>query len=111
MLDFLKNLLRKQITRAPTEREGAQEKLQFIEERFRLLVEGVRDYAIFMLDPQGRIVTWNIGTERLKGYTADEIIGQHFSVFYPPEDVQKTEKCWPIISSAVYPLRRSVPMF
>src|SRR5216683_1582893 len=88
MLDFLKNLLRKQITHAPTERDGAQEKLQFIEERFRLLVEGVRDYAIFMLDPQGRMVTWNSGAERLKGYTALEIIGQHFSIFYPPEDMQ-----------------------
>src|SRR5262245_33252558 len=56
-------------------------------ERFRLLVEGVREYAIFMLDPQGYIVTWNKGAERIKGYTADEIIGQHFSKFYPPEQV------------------------
>jgi len=55
------------------------------EERFRLLVEGVRDYAIFMLDPQGRVLTWNAGAERLKGYAAAEIIGQHFSRFYPPE--------------------------
>jgi PAS domain S-box-containing protein len=55
------------------------------EERFRVLVEGVRDYAIFMLDPEGRIVTWNSGAELIKGYRADEIIGQHFSKFYPPE--------------------------
>ena len=55
------------------------------EERFRLLVESVRDYAIFMLDPQGRVLTWNAGAERIKGYRADEIIGQHFSRFYPPE--------------------------
>jgi PAS domain S-box-containing protein len=54
---------------------------------FRLLVEGVKDYAIFMLDPQGFIKTWNVGAERLNGYTADEIIGQHFSRFYPHEDV------------------------
>jgi PAS domain S-box-containing protein len=58
------------------------------EERFRLLVESVKEYAIFMLDPQGRITTWNAGAERIKGYTADEIIGQHFSRFYPLEDVK-----------------------
>jgi len=62
------------------------------EERFRLLVEGVRDYAIFMLDPDGHIATWNRGAERIKGYTASEIIGRHFSVFYPEEDV-KAGKC------------------
>jgi PAS domain S-box-containing protein len=58
------------------------------EQRFRLLVEAVRDYAIFMLDPQGSVTTWNIGAQRIKGYQASEIIGQHFSRFYPPEDVQ-----------------------
>ena len=57
------------------------------EERFRLLVEGVKDYAIFMLDPQGRILTWNAGAQRFKGYTAEEIIGQHFSRFYLPPEV------------------------
>ncbi|MDX1622212.1 MAG: PAS domain-containing sensor histidine kinase, partial [Nitriliruptorales bacterium] len=55
------------------------------EERFRLLVESVVDYAIFVLDPDGRIRTWNPGAERLKGYTEDEIVGQHYSVFYPDE--------------------------
>ena len=55
------------------------------EERFRLLVEGVKDYAIFMLDPQGHVLTWNAGAERFKGYAAAEIIGEHFSRFYPPE--------------------------
>ncbi len=61
---------------------------------FRLLVEQVRDYAIFLLDPTGHIVTWNAGAERLKGYRATEIIGEHFSRFYPPEDVAagKTER-------------------
>ncbi|GLZ33404.1 hypothetical protein Lesp02_55920 [Lentzea sp. NBRC 105346] len=59
------------------------------EEHFRLLVQSVIDYAIFMLDPQGRITTWNIGAERIKGYSADEIIGKHFSIFYPPEDADK----------------------
>lgn len=58
-----------------------------LDESFRLLVEQIRDYAIFMLDTEGRIRTWNLGAERIKGYTADEIIGQHFSRFYSAEDV------------------------
>ncbi|TMR93879.1 PAS domain-containing sensor histidine kinase [Nonomuraea basaltis] len=56
-------------------------------EEMALLVQSIRDYAIFMLDPRGRIVSWNSGAQRIKGYTAEEIIGTHFSVFYPPEDV------------------------
>jgi PAS domain S-box-containing protein len=59
------------------------------EERFRLLIECVKDYAIFMLDPTGHVLTWNLGAQRLKGYRADEIVGKHFSCFYPPEDVAK----------------------
>ncbi|HEX2250503.1 MAG TPA: PAS domain S-box protein [Gemmatimonadales bacterium] len=59
-----------------------------IDEPFRILVEGVVDYAIFMLDPDGRVVSWNPGAERINGYSAREIIGQHFSRFYPPEDLQ-----------------------
>src|SRR3989441_965741 len=59
------------------------------EERFRLLVEGVKGYAIFMLDPLGHIVSWNRGAEQIKGYRPDEIIGQHFSCFYPPEDSER----------------------
>src|SRR4051812_32001022 len=60
---------------------------------YRLLVESVRDYAIFLLDPQGYIQSWNEGAERLKGYTPAEIIGQHFSIFYQPHEVRsgKTE--------------------
>jgi PAS domain S-box-containing protein len=58
------------------------------EERFRLLVENVQDYGIFMLDPLGRVVTWNAGAERIKGYRASEIIGQHFSRFYPDEAIR-----------------------
>ena len=63
------------------------------EEQFRLLVESVQDYAIFMLDPTGHITTWNAGAQRIKGYRAEEIIGEHFSRFYPEEDVRagKTE--------------------
>lgn len=58
------------------------------EERFGLLVDCVHDYAIIMLDPEGKVTSWNSGAERLEGYTEAEIIGQHFSVFYPPEDVR-----------------------
>ena len=64
----------------------ADELLQRSEDQFRLLVEGVQDYAIFMLDPEGYVCTWNIGAERIKGYQASEIIGEHFSCFYPEED-------------------------
>ena len=68
-----------------TEERRALEELRRSEQRFRLLVEAVEDYAIFMLSPEGVIVSWNAGAERSKGYTADEIIGQHFRVFYPAE--------------------------
>src|SRR5438067_11134511 len=54
---------------------------------YRLLVQEVKEYAIFMLDPSGRIMTWNAGAQRLKGYTADEIIGKHFSTFYGKADI------------------------
>jgi PAS domain S-box-containing protein len=70
----------------PARREGDGE------ERFRLLVESVKDYAIFILDTSGHVSTWNSGAERIKGYTADQIIGKHFSTFYPPE-VVATGKC------------------
>ncbi|TCP08310.1 PAS domain-containing hybrid sensor histidine kinase/response regulator [Caldimonas thermodepolymerans] len=55
------------------------------DEHFRLLVDAVQDYAIFMLDPQGHVVSWNQGAQKIKGYAADEVIGRHFSLFYPPE--------------------------
>src|SRR5207248_1600753 len=57
------------------------------EERYRRLIESVRDYAIFMLDPRGNVATWSPGAAAIHGYRADEIIGQHFSVFYPDDDV------------------------
>src|SRR5271163_2323392 len=74
---------------ALTDRRGEQADLALSdsEESFRLLVESVQDYAILMLSPEGNVATWNAGAERIKGYRADEIIGQHFSVFYPPEDL------------------------
>lgn len=72
-----------------TARLKAEEALKESEERYRLVVEGVKDYAIVMLDPSGRIISWNAGAERIKGYTTAEIIGQHFSCLYPAEDVQQ----------------------
>ena len=61
--------------------------LQGSEASFRLLVESVDDYAIFMLDPEGRIASWNRGAERIKGYSEEEVLGRHFSIFYTEEDL------------------------
>jgi PAS domain S-box-containing protein len=72
------------VTQDLTERRQQEERLRVTEERFRLLVQSVKDYAIFMLDPRGHVITWNDGARRIKGYEAGEIIGRHFSVFYPP---------------------------
>jgi PAS domain S-box-containing protein len=66
----------------------AQIELRHSEEQFRLLVDGVKDYAIFMLDQAGNVVSWNSGAEQIKGYRADEIIGRHFSCFYGHEDIE-----------------------
>ena len=63
-------------------------------ERFRLFIDAVKDYAIFTLDPEGRVSTWNEGAARLKGYTASDIIGKHFSIFYPAADVQRGKPAW-----------------
>jgi PAS domain S-box-containing protein len=84
-----------------TERKGAEEALReskellrWAEESFRLMVESVSDCAIIMLDPQGHIVSWNSGAERIKGYRAEEIVGQHFSQFHLPDDVDSGKPQW-----------------
>src|SRR6266404_4913213 len=70
-----------------TAKLGAQEELRRSAEIFQLLVSSVRDYAIFMLDPNGNVATWNNGAQRIKGYKPEEIIGRHFSTFYTEEDL------------------------
>ena len=77
-----------QITRDMSEHHEAAAAALETERRFRLLVQGVTDYAIFMLDREGIVTNWNAGAQRIKGYAADEIVGRHFSVFYTPEDVE-----------------------
>ncbi len=75
--------------RAEEALRAQEESLRQSEERFRLLVDGTTDYAIFMLDPQGRVVSWNVGATRINGYQAGEIVGQHFSRFHVPEAVRQ----------------------
>jgi PAS domain S-box-containing protein len=71
-------------------RSRLEEEFKRSEEKFRLMVESIQDYAIFMLDPDGNIASWNAGAERIKGYKAEEIIGQHFSRFYPQEAIDRS---------------------
>ncbi|HEX2200017.1 MAG TPA: PAS domain S-box protein, partial [Burkholderiales bacterium] len=80
------------VTRDLTERREHEEQLRHSEERFRLLVDGVSDYAIFMLDVNGAVATWNSGAARIKGYRAEEIVGRHFRTFYPQDAI---ESGWP----------------
>ena len=75
------------VTRDLSERRIAEERLRLSEERFRLMVESVKDYAIFMLDPDGKVATWNAGAERIHGFSPAEILGKHLSTFYEPEGV------------------------
>jgi len=72
-----------------TARKRIEEQLRWAEESFRLMVESVIDYGIVMLDPEGRVISWNSGAQRIKGYLAEEIIGQNFSKFYPREDIER----------------------
>ncbi|EJM76072.1 PAS domain S-box [Pseudomonas sp. GM49] len=79
------------ITRDLTDRKMAEEILKQSEQQFRLLVQSVTDYAIYMLSPDGRVSNWNPGAQRIKGYLPEEVIGQHFSMFYTPEDREARE--------------------
>src|SRR5436309_12671345 len=72
-----------------TARKLVEEKLRWTEEGFRLMVESVTDAAIVMLDPEGHVASWNGGAQRIKGYSTEEIVGQHFSRFYPREDIER----------------------
>jgi PAS domain S-box-containing protein len=80
---------RRQRTQFYREKYETSEALNESRERLRLLIEGVRDYAIIMLDPYGNVMSWNPGAERIKGYSEEEIIGRNFAVFYPEEDIEK----------------------
>lgn len=80
-----------QLVRDLSERRAAKEALRHNQEQFRLLVQSVTDYAIYMLDHRGRITNWNLGAQRIKGYLPEEVIGRHFSCFYTPEDREAGE--------------------
>ena len=82
------------ITRDISDRKVSERALFESEQRFRLLVEGVSDYAIYMLDPQGKVTNWNSGAQAIKGYRAEEIVGQHFSRFYTDEDRRAGKPEW-----------------
>ena len=79
------------ITRDITAKREREKELFESEQRFRLLVQGVRDYAIYMLDREGKVTNWNSGAQAIKGYSEDEIVGQHFSRFYTEEDRSRSE--------------------
>jgi PAS domain S-box-containing protein len=87
------------ITRDLTARREAEEEMRQSEERFRLLIEGVQDYAVYMLDPEGIVVSWNAGAQKMKGYVREEIVGRHLSTFYRQEDIE-AGRPWEEIATA-----------
>src|SRR5690349_23860462 len=78
-----------QINAMPNRSDDSEDSLKESNDRLRLLVDGVTDYAIYMLDPAGRIMSWNTGAQNVKGYSKNEVIGQHFSLFFPAEDIKR----------------------
>jgi PAS domain S-box-containing protein len=86
-LTFREKNARQVVATDITEQKRATDALKQSEEMFRLIVSNVKDYAIIVLDPEGHVISWNGGAQRIKGYAAEEIVGKHFSVFYPPEDI------------------------
>ncbi len=82
------------VTRDLSEQRRAELALRHSEERTRLFIEAVQDYAIFLLDPDGHVITWNVGAERIKGYSSSEILGKPFSIFYPEADKQSRKPEW-----------------
>lgn len=88
------------ITRDITEEKAAKDALEVSERRFRLLVSNVVDYAIYLLDVNGTVSSWNTGAQRLKGYDEEDVLGQHFSMFYPPDDVE-AKKPWKAMHTAI----------
>jgi PAS domain S-box-containing protein len=83
----VRKAVEKRLFQMESSRRLADEALRESEEGYRMLLDGVQDHAIFMVDPQGQVVSWNAGAERIKGYKAEEIIGRNFSCFFPPEDI------------------------
>jgi PAS domain S-box-containing protein len=88
------------VTRDLTERRAVDQALRRSQEQFRLLVQGVTDYAIFMLDTEGRVTSWNSGAQRIKGYTPEEILGRHFSTFYRDEDRSRGQPAFALATAA-----------
>jgi PAS domain S-box-containing protein len=86
--------LEQRISEAGRAAHGAATATREVSEQFRVLVQGVVDYALYLIDPEGRVTTWNAGAERIKGYTAEEVVGRHFSVFYTPEDREAGEPAY-----------------
>ncbi|MGA2020275.1 MAG: PAS domain S-box protein [Candidatus Sulfotelmatobacter sp.] len=85
----LKELAETHLAQMEEGRRLAEYALRESEERYRLLLDGIQNYAIFMMDPRGQILSWNAGAERIKGYSADQIIGHNFSCFFPPRDIER----------------------